>query len=268
MDIKLLLLDLDDTLLNSDGKLSKGIIDTIRKVRNKNILVTIASGRMHRSLLPYVDKLNSHGPVISFNGGLIINSKNDKTMFSNPVPLDIAKKVLKFADENNVFCQYFTNIDYYFVKHCEISDDYELSTNVSGIAIGNNLYNKIKVSPPKLLIIDDTDKMADVLKKVKVEFSNVLEITQSKSKYIEIMKKNVNKGSALQKICDIMNIPIKNTMAIGDGQNDIQMIKKAGIGVAVETGNEQLKKAADLICKGPNENGPAEIIDKYILNKT
>lgn len=265
MNIKLLLLDLDDTLLNSKGELSDKIIETIHSVRDKGIIVAIASGRMHVSLLPYVEKLNTHGPVISYNGALIKDSTTDKTISSNPIPLDMAKMVLKFAEENNVFAQYYDTENYFFNEHSLITNKYASSTGVRGIGVGDKLHTKIVESPPKILLINKDNDTDELLEKAINKFGDRLEVTRSKPMYIEIMSYITNKGVALERMSEYFNIPLSQTMAIGDGQNDIQMIKKAGLGVAVATGSEFLKKEADIICDGPDDNGPANIIRKYLL---
>jgi Cof subfamily protein (haloacid dehalogenase superfamily) len=265
MNIKLLLLDLDDTLLNSKGELSDKIIKTVHRVRDKGIIVAIASGRMHVSLLPYIELLNTHGPVISYNGALIKDSTTNKTISCNPIPLSLAKEVLKFAKHNEVYCQYYDTDNYYFDKHSDLSNKYASSTGVRGIDVGDNLHTKIVQAPPKILIINKDENTDELLKKAQNRFGKELEVTRSKPMYIEIMSYNTNKGAALKSMCEYFDIPLSETMAIGDGQNDIQMIKKAGVGVAVATGNELLKKEADVICDGPDDNGPARIIEEYLL---
>lgn len=268
MDIKLLLLDLDDTLLNTQGKLSNRTINAVRDAVEQKTIVAIASGRMHKSLLPYVEKLNTHGPVVSYNGALIKDSLNDNTIYTNPVPLDICKKVLRFAKNNHIYCQMYNELDYFFEQHCDLSDGYHVSTGLKGITLGDNLDTKIIEASPKLLMIDnDIEKVLDIFDKVKDAFEDILYITRSKGHYIEIMNKNVNKGEALLRMCEIYDISPENCMAIGDGLNDLEMIKKAGVGVAVSTASKVLKNAADIVCESADEDGPAKIIEEYILRK-
>ena len=266
MDIKLLLLDLDDTLLNSKGELSGRTETAVRAAVDKGVTVAIASGRMHASIMPYVERLNTHGPVVSYNGALIRDSVTARTIYSNPLPLDLAKKVTAFAKEKDIFCQFYTEQDYFFEKHCALSEAYFKSTGIKGIALGGNLEGKIKEAPPKILLIDfDIEKITKVLGELKKEFGNALYITRSKGQYIEIMNKNVNKGAALLKMCELFSINPKNSMAIGDGLNDLEMIKNAGTGVAVEKAADELKAAADIVCGSADDDGPARIIEEIVL---
>ena len=268
MYIKLLLLDLDDTLLNTEGNLSKRTQNAVKAVVENGTIVAIASGRMHSSLLPYVEKLNTHGPVVSYNGALIKDSTTQKTFYSNPVPLDIAKKVLLFARENKIYSQFYTENEYFIEKKCELSDLYLKSTGIKGTELGDNLSIKIKQAPPKILMIDfNQEKVLNILEKLKTQFETSLYITRSKGQYIEIMNKNVNKGEALLRMCELYSVEPQNCMAIGDGLNDFEMIRNAGLGVAVATANEALKNEADIVCESANDDGPAKIIEKYILNK-
>jgi Cof subfamily protein (haloacid dehalogenase superfamily) len=266
MDINLLLLDLDDTLLNSKGEMSKRTQEAVLHAVNKGITVAIASGRMHASLLPYVERLNTHGPVVSYNGALIKDSNSGKTLSLNPIPLELAKKILDISKEKGVHCQYYTQEDYFFEKHCDITEKYFNSTGIKGVAVGENLSEKIKLAPPKMLMIEpDSAKMLSMFDYLENEFNDVLHITRSKGHYIEIMNKGVNKGGALIKMCEIYNTKQENCMAIGDGLNDMEMIINAGIGVAVSTAAKELKEAADIVCESADEDGPAKIIEEYIL---
>ena len=268
MNIKLLLLDLDDTLLDSKGELSQRTQTTVNRVVERGVTVAIASGRMHKSLIPYVERLNTHGPVVSYNGALIKDSVTDETIYANPVPLDLAKKILKYAQDNRLYIQFYTENDYYFAEHCEISEMYRISTGVKGIALGEGLVEKIKSAPPKLLIIGhDLDNVVAHTQKLRELFGDILYITRSKGQYIEIMNQGVNKGGALKRMCEIFNTDIKDSMAIGDGLNDLEMIKSAGVGVAVSSAAKELRDAADVVCKSSDEDGPAEIMEQYILNQ-
>ncbi len=267
MNIKLLLLDLDDTLLNSKGQLSKRTETTVHNVVEKGITVAIASGRMHTSLLPYVKILNTHGLVVSYNGALIKDSNNDKTIYKNPVPMEIAKEILSLAEKEKIHCQFYDEHDYYFAQHNDLTEKYYISTDIKGIALGEDLSSKIKEEPPKILLIEnDTQKMLEMFEILKKEYDDKLHITRSKGHYIEIMNKAVNKGGALIKMCEIFGVKPENCMAIGDGLNDIEMISKAGIGVAVSTALDEVKKSADIVCASSDEDGPATIIEEYILS--
>ncbi|MCK5130240.1 MAG: HAD family phosphatase [Clostridiales bacterium] len=267
MDIKLVLLDLDDTLLDSNGVITKRITEALKLLHEKGILVAIASGRMHGSLLKYINKLNINTPIISYNGALIRNHKTNEVLYHKPIPIEIAKEVLVFAEKNNVYIQYYTEDEYFFEQHCDISNEYFKSTDIKGIAVGENLVNQICYPPPKLLIITNGDTDPSLLSKLKSSFGDALEITRSKDHYIEVMNKNVNKGIALEKLCTILDIPIEYSIAFGDGLNDLELIRSAHVGVAVDSGNSELKKAADYICESPDDDGPAKFIEKYIINK-
>ena len=267
MDINLLLLDLDDTLLNSKGKLSKRTQNAVKRAVEKGATVAIASGRMHTSLLPYVTRLNTHGPVVSYNGALIKDSVNNETIYKSPVPMELAKEIINFADKHNIHCQFYDEYNYFFKQHNNLTDKYYKSTDIKGIALGEDLLSKIKEEPPKLLMIEnDTEKMLKAFELLKDKYGDKLHITRSKGHYIEIMGKGVNKGGALLKMCEIYNTSPEHCMAIGDGLNDIEMIKNAGAGVAVGTALNEVKNAADIVCASSDEEGPASVIEEYILS--
>ena len=263
-----MLLDLDDTLLDSKGELSQRTWNAVRAAVDKGVKVAIASGRMHGSLLPYVKALSTHGPVVSYNGALIKDSVTGQTIYSNPVPLDMAKKVIAFARQKDIFRQFYSERDYFFERHCDLSEMYFESTGIKGIALGENLEEKIIKAPPKILLIDlDIGKLVKVFDELKEKFKDSLYITRSKGHYIEIMNKNVNKGAALIKMCELYGISTGHSMAIGDGLNDLEMIKNSGVGVAVETAEGELKDAADMVCASADDDGPAQAIEEIVLKR-
>ena len=123
--------------------------------------------------------------------------------------------------------------------------------------IKNNIY--------KILFVNDYDKITEVRKKIPKEFLQKYEITSSIPECIEFVKKGITKSKSLQFICEKCNIEKSGVIAIGDADNDLEMINFAGLGVAMGNATDSLKEKADYITNSNNDDGVANVIEKYIL---
>ncbi len=266
MNIKLLVSDIDDTLIGNDLKLSQRTIDTIKKVQDKGVKVAIATGRTHDSALPYVDQLNLHGPVLSFQGAVVIDSITKETLRYCPLPLELAKEVLVFAEEHDCYAQYYSMDKMFIEEHCKESDGYIKLTSVPATAVGAPLVEKLDFDPVKILCIADTEKIGRLYELAKERFGDTMEIARSKQHYLEFTHPDANKGEAVKLLAKRYGIPMEEVMTIGDGLNDISMIKAAGLGVAIGNAYEATKAVADVIAAPQDEDGAAKAMEKYILN--
>lgn len=265
MSIKLLVCDIDDTLIGDDNIVSKGIKKALKDIKDRGIILAMATGRMHISALPYVDMLDAHGPVISYNGALIIDTKTDTLMRECTIDIKNAKEVLEFAQELGVHVQYYSKDEYFIAKHCKESEMYHIGAGVKGIAVSKKLSKALDFNPMKILFICNDENVKEVYEKAKKKFSHKLEVLGSKKLYIEFTNKNANKGIAVKELAEHYVIDLKDVMAIGNGHNDISMIKAAGIGVAVGNSSKEVKMAADYVCETQENDGAVEAITRFLL---
>ncbi len=196
MNIKLLVCDLDDTLLTNGLPPSERTINAIKRAQAKGVHVAVATGRMHISALPYAKILNADMPLISYNGALIKDYKTDEVISETTVYYDDAVEVLEFAKSFDVFIQYYSDTDYFFYEHCYYSDLYHKAQNIRGIAIGEDLAESLKISPEKLLISTEPDKADIIYEKAKEVFDGKLNITRSSPMYVEFNNPLASKGQA------------------------------------------------------------------------
>ena len=266
MNIKLLVSDIDDTLIGDDLKLSQRTIDTIKKVQDKGVRVAIATGRTHDSAYPYVDQLNLHGPVLSFQGAVIVDTLTKETIRYCPLPYEQAKEVLAFAEEHECYAQYYAMDKMFIEKHCAESDGYISLTKVPAEEVGAPLKDKLDFDPIKVLLIADAEKIGRLYDIAKERFGDSMEIARSKQLYLEFTHPDANKGEAVKILAKRYNIPMEEVMTIGDGLNDIPMIKAAGLGVAIGNAYEATKAVADVIAEPQDEDGAAKAMEQYILN--
>jgi len=260
MKHELIVFDLDDTLLNKEHKLSSKTISAIKSLKAKGKKITIATGRMFVSALPYVEELEIDLPVISYNGAYVCDPKSHEVIFHHAISTDLVQAIIKEAEQEGLHINLYYGDDFYVKERNKGVEIYEEIAGVKGKTIGK-LSENYKGEATKILLIEkDQEKKYHYLDYFKENYGDKLEITESKEYFIEFTAKNVSKGEALEKLAKSLNIPQKKVIAVGNGFNDLTMIKWADLGIAVDNAPQHVKEKANLIAGHHDENGVADIL--------
>ncbi len=265
MGFKLLALDLDDTLLNEEFIISKKNKEAIHKAIKKGVTVTLATGRMFRSTLPYAQQLELDVPLITYHGALVKTSLSQEQIFHCPVPLEAALEIIDFLEERGDHLNLYLNDELFVREDNEMIRLYVSIANVDYRSVGN-LKEFLKVEPTKMTMIStNEDTLKSYWDLFSKKYKNQLKVVPSKPYFLEITNARATKGQALKALADTLGIEREDVIAIGDSYNDIDMIEYAGLGVAVENAREDVKKVADYITTSNFNDGVAQVINKYIL---
>lgn len=264
-NIKLIVFDLDDTLLNSDSSISPRTYQAIQQVVAKGIKVTLATGRMYSSAIPFARSLGLGIPVISYNGALISSYPSGERLFHNPIKQEVARQVMQLCRERQWYIQTYIN-DVLYVK--EIDKRAELYARITGakpIPVGDRLYTMLG-APTKMLAIAEPGEIELLKEGFHTQLGNVLCIAESTPNFLEINDPAVNKGAALRFVASRLNINRQEIMTFGNGINDIEMLSYSGWGVAVSNAPSAVKNIARLVTGSNDEEGVADVIEKYVLS--
>ena len=262
MDYQLLALDLDDTLLNRDHRLSQVTVEVINQIKKMGVIVTIATGRMFTSSLPYIEELKISEPVITYNGAYMKDISRGETLYHQPIQSGVARDIICEAEKEGLHINYYHEDKLYVAERNELIELYEDIAGVKAETIGL-ISDNVSKSPTKLLIIEkDREKKKYYLNYFKERYSKKAEIKESKDYFIEFTDKGVSKGNSLARLAEKYAIPRGKTVAIGDGWNDAEMIDWAGLGIAMGNADQGVKKKADLIAPPHDENGAADILSR------
>jgi len=258
--IKLVVLDMDGTLLQSNYELSDNSKKAIALLKEKNIKVAIATGRPTELLKEYISELDLDGYHITCNGSVIYNQKEDSYLHFDVLDSALVEYVVEYAKENHVDIllfgkgyilsnnneryQFFTSRNQLLAEHDRsnliLMDEYKMD-------IEGKDFNKI------LLVEPNKDKYNTIVNSLK-RFDTI-EITQSKKAFIDIGPRYTSKGNAVQILSEYYNIDVQDVLAIGDQYNDISMFAVAGIGVAMGNATDDVKQYADEVAKSNDEDG-------------
>ena len=262
MNYKLLALDLDGTLLDKNNNITDKTKNVLHKLKQNGLKIVIATGRMFCSALPYVTRLNLNGPVITYNGAYVKDTESEKVLLHKPVAIDLAQEIINDCQKHNLHLNLYQKDTLYVAQSNKLSQGYEKASGVTAREVGS-LADFVSEDPTKLLAIENNrDKQQRYLNLFKKKYRGQLEVSESKSNYIEFMSRGVSKGQALKFVAEKNFIKQKEVIAIGDSWNDLSMLEWAGIGVAVETAAPEIKSRVDLVAPPPESDGIASVLEQ------
>ncbi|QDR81905.1 Cof-type HAD-IIB family hydrolase [Sporomusa termitida] len=264
MKIKLIALDLDDTLLDSKLAVSPRACAAIRKAVAIGVMVTIATGRMYASALPYARQLGLDVPIITYNGALIKSCLSGEVLLNRPVPRELTGQILALCRERGWHVQTYVDDELHVAELNHYAQRYAELAGVPAVVLGNRLYTEAGC-PSKILIMADPAEIVKISGQLKAAFAGKLSIAVSKPTFLELTDPLANKGQALAFLADGLGIKQAEIMALGDSGNDLAMVQYAGWGVAMGNANAAVKAAARLETLSNDADGVAEAIEKYIL---
>lgn len=263
MKYKLIVSDIDGTLISTSGEISSKTKELVRSYQQKGGKFSIATGRMLDAILPFIEELELDTPVIIYNGSEIVDVKNDKTIFELKLDYKVAIEALEACSDYNLDPILYLDKTAYISKMTPAIEKHVDKEKVGCVEVGN-LTKFLKVNPTKILFIGDPKDFDGFTKYLEDKIATKLNIICSESNYLEILPVNASKGDALRRLSDYLQIPIEDTIAIGDERNDVSMIRVAGIGVAVKNARSELIKDADYITEEECFKGVEEILNKVI----
>lgn len=262
---KLIVTDMDGTLLNSEKKVGQKNLDYILKAQEKGLKFVLASGRVEEAMLPIAKELQMdkyEGYVLSYNGARIIDCKTNEIIYDRALTKKDIEYLYTLSNKFNIALVTYINKELFYNKEHKYVDIEEKITGFKKrLYKDTSEINTNKVG--KCMFIGDTEKTKKLLEYITKKDSDKYFATLSDPHFLEILHKDVSKGRSLKKLADILNIDIKDTIACGDSYNDIDMLEVAGLSVAAFNGVDDVKRISDYISVSNNDGVLADVIEKY-----
>lgn len=262
MHIDAIVTDLDDTLLNEKAELSAYTLDVLARAAARGIRHIPASGRAARSMVPYTAQLHLTVPYIACNGSQLVTA--DHRVFDTvTLSAEQAREIIRYVKARGFYVQTYRDDDFYFDSECTASIDYQRSSKMNAIAVGDLLaFTTFPV--PKLLCVHEPAEVEKLYPEIRLAFPDV-EFTISKPYFLEAQPLGVNKGSALRRLADMVGLTPEKTLVFGDSLNDMSMMAYAVHSVAMGNARDDVKAAARHICLTNAEDGVARFIEEHVL---
>jgi Cof subfamily protein (haloacid dehalogenase superfamily) len=255
MNVKTLFTDLDGTLVEHSGDVTEDIIKSVRRLLDKKIDVVLASGR-HPDMMKSIHyKLGLETPVIACNGGIIKDLNTKEVLYANPLDRAIVKRAIEIARELGVDWVVYEQNDILFERmppksyrlpYINSQQPKHLQANFVKINSLEEMFKEDSVFLKALLLFDDKMEVIETGRQMLGEIKGI-DVVKSASTYLDVMVHGSSKGQAMERYMELKGIDRKNTIAIGDAQNDIDMIEYAGFGIAMGNAVDSVKEAADYV---------------------
>ena len=264
--IKLVALDLDGTLLRSDKRLSKRAVEAIRETRRRGVRVVIASARPPRSVREIYEHLELDDVQVNYNGALIYDQLRRRNLYHRPLEANLVKRIVKVARRADRKLVVSVEIlDKWYTDHFDESLPTETSLKFFPDFVGP-LESFVHIPATKLLLLAPPKRLEKVTKTIHAKFGPMIGMAVSDKHLLQIVHPRVDKGRAISKIARKYGVARQQVMAIGDAPNDRQMLKWAGLGVAVENAWPTVREAADVIVPSNDDDGVVVALEKFVLD--
>jgi Cof subfamily protein (haloacid dehalogenase superfamily) len=268
--IRMLALDLDDTLLRSDLSISYRTRNVIKRAEAQGVVVVLASGRVPAAMDKFARLLGMNkrpGYLVCNNGTMIQESQTGKLIFESMLDVDAALTAYDLAVAEGFAVQIYEDDIMYVSRSNEFADYDQKLTGLRQVVV-ENFRAMVAEGCYKLLIPGDPMLLVPLESIIRTYLGNDITLFTSKPYFLEILPAGTDKGTALAKVAELLGIKREAVLAIGDSMNDEAMIRWAGTGVAMMNGDERIKDIAALVTEKSNDDdGVAEVIEKYILGK-
>lgn len=272
--LKLLALDLDGTTMRSDNTLSDVVRTAIQKACESGIEVVVASGRPYGSMPKEILELNEINYIISSNGAVVHDKKGRKLKTCLLDENDVLK-FLEITEKYDIILEAFINGKTYTDRRYA---ENPVKYGCTEAYVGYVQANHGKIDDMREFIYEHrneldsieyvcTDKILreQIRRQIEKSVKNFY-VTSSSENFVEMMDKSATKGNAVKWLCDYLKIDLEKTCGCGNADNDIDMIKQAGLGVAVKNATPKCLESADKIIASNDDNGVAELIN-IIINQ-
>lgn len=270
MDCKMIVLDIDETLLDSKGNITDRNKAAIKKALEQGIKVVLCSGRTHNAVIDYTNELNINGSnqFVITNGGAIIENMEGKIIYKKMLSNKFYRTFYNFVMENGL---HYNVVDEYGNTYTSSDDWIDKYTILQAFENDNGLYlrnpddlsNDFKIV--KAIINGDKAELDNISAKVHDEFDKDFFVVRTGDGFLEVASQGGDKGTAIKALAKMLNFNLEQVMAIGDGENDLAMLNVVGKKVAMNNASSAIKSVADFITSDNDHSGVALAIEKFAL---
>ena len=275
MKYKAFFCDFDGTLCTRDEYVSPANREAIKKYLTAGGHFVLNTGRMTvptHKILVSLGLENQLVPMIGYNGAHAL-TRDGKTVFCKFFPIETLVVIIKIAKKTHTFMHFYDDKVVYAVERNEINEWYEHLTGSPIKAVGDLekfVAEHPEIKPMKIMIVRENqsdEEWANVVGEVKKARPKGVEYYMTTKNYLEFVADNAGKAEGMKEVAAIYGVKPEECIAMGDGQNDISMIRAAGLGVAPASAGDDVKACADVIAPPADEDAVAYIINKYCLEE-
>ncbi len=266
---KLLVIDVDGTLVGRDGSISAEDREALAKARRLGIQVSLSTGRVTQACLGIINQLSLDGYHIFFDGALVSNSAQDKEVYVQPLSQEVVKQAVEFVHLRSIDLELYSATHYFVERETWASDIHRQFFGIEATVVDfNKLWNKERIIKGELM----TASPLEVTKARSFchEFNGLhcswaMTPAYPGVNFINVLAPEVSKGKALETLASHLGISLDEVMAVGDGPNDVSLLASAGLAIAMGDAPDELKAVADYVTLDIDHSGLAAAIEKFLV---
>lgn len=267
MKQKILILDLDGTLTNSKKEITEKTLNALLAMQERGHKIVIATGRPSHGVKWISDILQLEkygGFVLCFNGARVMNVETKEIVYQQRFPKEYLSALYQFALKNNLGLVTYQGSDVVTGTRIDKYMEFEANLNFMQLKKVEDFVSYVDFDINKCLFSAEEDVAYDFEMELASKYAGKLSVYRSEPFFIEAMPLGVDKAASLSKLFEAIGVDREDTVACGDGFNDMSMIQYAGVGVAMKNAQDAVKEVADVVTEKTNdEDGLIEIIEKY-----
>lgn len=270
MRYRLIAADVDGTLVDDRRRIPPAVLEALAEARSAGCRLTLATGRMYPSVLPFAEAIETDAPLILYNGAALVERRSRRVTYRRCLPLADAQLALTLLKRFPLHVNLYAGEGLYIERVTPAAAESMVKDGVTAEAVGD-LLAFLQEDPVKLLCIGEpvtleAFRVAFLAERARRRLpGGPPHLVRSEPTYLEVLPPGVNKGVALAELARQLAIPLEAVVAFGDNLNDLEMVEVAGLGVAVGNAHPDLKARADLVVGTNNEGGMAAVIREVIL---
>ena len=267
MSYKVIVLDIDGTLVNSQKEITKKTFDVLTKMQDEGKTVVIASGRPPQGVLPYAKKLGfdkRDGYILSFNGGRITRVNNGEIVYNKCFPNECLPEICEIIKDYRVTINTYENDT--IVSSGNINKYSNVEADIIGLETNfvDDFASYVDFKVNKCLLSGEPEDIIKLEKILKEKYEGKLDVYRSEEFFLELVPLGVDKARSIDILLKSLGCKREECMACGDGYNDLTMIKYAGLGVAMGNAQDEIKAAADFVTLSNDNDGVAYAIERFV----
>jgi Cof subfamily protein (haloacid dehalogenase superfamily) len=218
---------------------------------------------MFRSVRPYLEEAGIDDPVVCYQGAVVAEPGSGRFLRHEPIPLELARETIAALDGEGFHVNCYVNDELYVASVTPEAEQYATFQHLPIHPVGD-LLAWLAQPPTKLVTIEDPDVLDGLEERMKEHFGTRLYISKSLPYFLEFASPAVTKASGLEFLAAHLGFAREQTVAFGDGENDVELLDWAGYGIAVANAHERVLAAADWVCPPADEEGVAQVIESLL----
>jgi len=261
--VKTIASDLDRTLIGEDYELHPRTLSAIAAARAAGIHFVIVTGRMFRSVRPYLERAGIDDLVVCYQGAIVADPLSGHFLHHVTIPLELARETIAAVEQEGFQLNCYVDDNLYVARMTPEVHSYAEHQHVPIDTVGD-LRNWLASPPTKLVVIGEPTALDGLAERLREQFAGRLYISKSLPFFLELASPEVSKGAGLGFVADRLGFTPAETVAFGDGENDVELLDWAGYSVAVANADKKALSRADFVCPPVQEEGVAQVIEAML----